>query len=96
MKTNQDHQQEGANTPPVHSADYGRVRASVWAHVENGTTQYKITLSRSFLQKDGAWSRGRTFYQSELAAVVEVCARVQLWIERQQRAAQTQPTLAGT
>ena len=90
MKTTK-HNEE--NSTPTSTFDCGRVRASVWSQNEKGETRYKITITRSF-KKDGAWTRGRTFFQSELAAVAEVIARAQLWIERQQRQAQLQ--LPGT
>jgi hypothetical protein len=60
------------NSAPVHSENSGRVRASVWQTDDNGTTRYKITITRSYQEKDGAWRRGRTFFHHELAAVIEV------------------------
>ena len=95
MKTiNKSHDEE--NSAPAHVADCGRVRAAVWQTVENGTTRYKITVSRSFKQEDGTWKRGRTFFAGELPALVEVVAKSQRWIERQEREASAQLQLAGT
>lgn len=93
MKTNNHHHEE-KNTPPIFTADCGRVRASVWRVEENGARRYKITVTRSFKQENGEWTRGRTFFRGELPAVVEVTARVQRWIARQERE-QQQPALAG-
>jgi hypothetical protein len=62
--------------------------------LENGTTRHKIAITRSFQQETGEWTVGRMFFQGELPAVVEVTARAQRWIERQQREHQ-QPALAG-
>jgi len=53
--------------------------------LENGTTRHKIAITRSFQQETGEWTVGRMFFQGELPAVVEVTARAQRWIERQQR-----------
>lgn len=92
--TNKNSEQE--NTAPVHSENSGRVRASVWETEVDGAKRYKITITRSFQEKDGAWKRGRTYFQSELAAVIEVAARAQRWIERQQRESQGQLQLAAT
>lgn len=93
MKMNNNHHEE-KNTPPIFTADCGRVRASVWKVEENGAMRYKVTVSRSFRQENGEWTRGRTFFSGELSAIVAVTARAQMWIERQQREHQ-QPALAG-
>jgi hypothetical protein len=93
MKTTNSH--DVVNSAPASTFDCGRVRASVWTQTENGETRYKITISKSFKQGDG-WTRGRTFFSGELAAVVEVVARAQRWIQWQQREAQAQLALAGT
>ena len=90
MNTNQN---DGENTPPVYSADCGRVRASIWANTVNGLTSYKVIISRSF-EKNGEWLRGKTFYDGELSAVVEVTARAQIWIGRHKRKTQAQLQLA--
>ena len=95
MKTNTNKNNDDQNSSPAHVADCGRVRASVWQNDANGIPQFKIIISRSF-HEDGAWQRGRTFYADELAAVVEVAARVQRWIQWRQREAQAQLQLAGT
>ena len=94
MNTKQDHQPEDANTPPVHVADCGRVRASVWEQSAKGTTRHKVIISRRFT-RNGEWIRGRTFYADELPAVIEVSARVQRWIDRREREAQAQFPLAA-
>jgi hypothetical protein len=95
MKTNHKPRVDEKNTPPIFATDCGRVRASVWQVKENGSRRYKITVTRSFQQENGEWTRGRTFFQGELPAVVEVTARVQRWIDWQERGQQQQPTLAG-
>lgn len=95
MKTNTKKGHDDKNSAPAHVADCGRVRASVWQSKSNGTPQFKISISRSFHQ-DGAWQRGRTFYADELAAVVEVAARAQRWIQWRKRDAQAQLQLAAT
>jgi hypothetical protein len=95
MKSNDRNQTPESNTAPVHTATCGRVRAAVWQSTEQGNVGYKVTISRSF-NRDGKWTRGRTYFPGVLAAVVEVCAKVQRWIEWQQREAQKQPALAGT
>jgi len=94
MKTNTAKPTDKTTNGPIHTASCGRVQASVWKNDEHGTTRYKITITRSF-NKDGAWTRGRTYFPNELAAVVEVCARVQRWIDWQNREAKLQPTAAG-
>lgn len=81
------------NFAPVHSENAGRVRASVWATQKDGAKHYKITITRSFKQENGEWKRGRTFFQSELSAVIEVTARIQSWVERQQRDSRPQPQM---
>jgi len=86
---------DNPNTPPIHVADCGRVRASVWERQANGITQFKLTFTRSF-QVEGEWKRGRTFYSDEIPALVEVAARAQLWIDRRKRDAQAQLHLAVT
>jgi len=94
MKTNNRHEED--NSAPAHVSDCGRVRAAVWQTVANGTARYKITVSRSFKQEDGTWKRGRTFFAGELPALVEVVAKSQQWIDRQERQANAQqPALAG-
>ena len=95
MKTKTGKNSDEQNSAPAHVADCGRVRASVWQNDANGQPQFKITISRSF-HEDGAWQRGRTFYADELAAVVEVAARAQRWIQWRKRDAQTQLQLAAT
>lgn len=84
-------QAQNDNTP-VHVADSGRVRASVWQSVVDNTPQYKITISRSY-KRDNSWHRGHSYYPEELPAVVEVAARAQRWIDRRKRDAQIQPLL---
>jgi len=94
MKTTNNKNNNEENSAPAHVADCGRVRAAVWRSEDNGVTRFKITISRSFKQENGEWKRGRTFFAGELPAIVEVVARAQRWIERQQRD-QRQPALAG-
>lgn len=96
MKTANNRNHDEENSAPAHVADCGRVRAAVWQSEGNGVRRYKITVSRSFKQEDGTWKRGRTFFAGELTAVVEVVARSQRWIERQEREASAQLQLAGT
>ena len=95
MKTNKNNPTEGTNTAPIHSVNCGRVRASVWENIVSGTIQYKVILSSS-IHRNGEWIRGKTFYNDELAAVIEVSARVQRWIEWRKRDAQSQLQLART
>lgn len=93
MKANQDNQIEPANTPPIHSANCGRVRASVWENSKNGDVEFKVILSCS-IKKNGEWTRGKTFFHDELPAVIEVAARAQRWIEWRKREMQSQLNLA--
>lgn len=96
MKTKNKNHDEAKTTAPIFAADCGRVRGSVWKIEENGATRYKVTLTRSFRQENGEWTRGRTFFRGELSAIVEVTGRVQRWIERQEREASAQLQLLGT
>jgi hypothetical protein len=95
MKTNTNKTSDEHNSAPAHFADCGRVRASVWQSEANGTLRFKITISRSF-NEDGVWKRGRTFFGDELAAVVEVVARAQRWIQWRKRDAQAQLPLMAS
>ena len=95
MKTRISKNSDEHNSAPAHVADCGRVRASVWQTESNGSPRFKVTISRSF-HEGGAWQRGRTFYGDELAAVVEVAARAQRWIQWRKRDAQTRLQLAVT
>jgi hypothetical protein len=96
MKTTNSNHQNEENSAPVHVADCGRVRAAVWQAEADGGLRYKITITRSIRQDDGTWKRGRTFFAGEIPAIVEVAARAQRWIERQQREAQAQLPLTET
>jgi hypothetical protein len=84
MKTNHG-QNTDATSPPSHTACAGVIRACVWESqdAEHGV-RHKILISRLF-KDDGGWQRGRTFYASELAALVEAVAKAQRWIEHRRR-----------
>ena len=58
------------NTVPSHTSRAGKIRAAVWErHDVNGVT-HKIMVNRLFRQGD-KWQRDRTFFASELPAVVQ-------------------------
>jgi hypothetical protein len=80
---------ESSKQSPAHVFDTGRIRASIWEARANEVPLYKVTISCSY-KRDNAWHRSHTFYAEELAAVVEVAARAQRWIERQKRQEQQQ------
>ena len=83
--------------PPAYTSCAGKIRACVWESHEPGGVRHKVIVSRLF--KEGAsWQRGRTFYGSELAALVEAVGRAQRWIQNRHRQLEfpQQPAQAGT
>ena len=88
MKTNQN---EEVNSRPTFTSASGKVRACVWETREENTFRHKITLSRLFREDNGSWQRGRTFFASELAQVVEAVGRAQTWIDRRRRQLEFSP-----
>lgn len=84
MQTNQS-QKSDTNSPPVHTACAGSIRASVW---ESEDKQYgirhKILVTRMF-KENGVWLRGKTFYADELAALIESLAKAQRWVNYRRR-----------
>jgi len=87
MKTTTD---KNENTPPTHIARAGGVQASVWERSTENGVQYKVTISKLF-KRDDNWQRGRTFFASELAPVIEAASKAQQWIERRDRQLQFPP-----
>jgi len=76
------------NTVPSHTSSAGKIRAAVWErHGENGVT-HKIMINRLFRRGD-EWQRGRTFFASELPAVVQAVSSAQQWIEHRRREMET-------
>lgn len=92
MKTNDE-----TNTAPTHTTRAGLIRASVWETTDEKGIRHKITISRLFREENGSWQRGKTFYSSELAAVIEAIGKAQRWIEQRHRQSQTSApaTVAG-
>ena len=82
MKANQN---ESANSAPTFTSCAGRIRACVWESHEDDTYRHKIILSKFIRNNDGTWQRGRTFWGSELAHVVETIGKAQGWIEKRRR-----------
>ena len=81
MKTNQN---EAQNSAPAYTSCSGKIRACVWESQESSGIRHKIIVSRFFKQND-SWHRGRTFYASELAMVVEAVSKAQQWIQGRNR-----------
>ena len=91
MKTNQD-QNTDSTTPPTHTVCAGVIRACVWESQDEHGLRHKVLISRLF-KENGGWQRGRTFYASELAALVEAIAKAQGWIDQRRRQlGMSQPT----
>jgi len=84
---------QNPNTAPVHTARAGTVNASVWETVTEKGPQFKVIISRMF-RKDEQWQRGHTFYDDNLAAVVEAVGKAQQWIERRRHEIETEPQLS--
>ena len=81
------------NTVPSHTSRAGKIRAAVWErHGENGVT-HKIMVNRLFRQGD-KWQRGRTFFASELPAVVQAISSAQEWIAHRRRQMENPPQSA--
>jgi len=72
------------NTAPAFTARAGSIRASIWESEHETGLRHKIVVNRQFRQGDG-WQQGRTFYASELAAVVEAVSKAQQWIQFRHR-----------
>ena len=82
MKTNTNEEQ---NSAPAYTACSGRIRAAVWESDDSGALRHKITVNRLFREESGAWKRGRTFYASELASLVEAVSKAQQWVQQRNR-----------
>jgi len=82
MKTIKNEEQ---NSAPAYTAHAGRIRASVWESDDASGIRHKITVNRLFRKDNGTWQRGRTFYGSELAALVEAVSKAQQWIQQRHR-----------
>ena len=91
MRTNQN---EVQNESPTFTSCVGQIRACVWEFREGDTCRHKILLSKLFRQNNGSWQRGRTFWASELAQIVEAVGKAQQWIDRRGRQLQPPPTRA--
>ena len=95
MKTNQD-QNADSTTRPAHTACAGVIRACVWESQDEHGLRHKILISRLFKEENGGWQRGRTFYASELALLVEAITKAQCWINHRRRQLEMpQPTEAA-
>ena len=81
MKTNKNEEQ---NSAPTYTSCAGKIRACVWESNEPDGIRHKIIVSRLFKEKD-SWHRGRTFYASELAALVEAISKAQQWVQQRHR-----------
>ena len=79
MKTTHD-----KNTAPAYTTRAGSIRASIWESEHETGLRHKVVVNRLFRQGD-AWQQGRTFYASELAAVVEAVSKAQQWIQFRRR-----------
>jgi len=75
---------EDQNSAPAHTSCAGKIRACVWESRESNSIRHKIVVSRLFKQND-SWQRGRTFYASELPALVEVISKAQQWLQQRHR-----------
>ena len=78
-------QNEGTNSAPTFTSCVGRIRACVWESQIGSVCRHKITLSKLVREDSGNWQRGRTFWGSELAQVVEAVGKAQGWIENRRR-----------
>jgi len=81
MKTNQN---EAQNSAPAYTSCSGKIRACVWESQESNGIRHKIVVSRLF-KRDDVWQRGRTFYASEVPALVEALSKAQQWVQRRHR-----------
>lgn len=72
------------NTAPAFTTRAGTIRASIWESQHENGPRHKIVVNRLFRQGD-VWQQGRTFYASELAAVVEAVSKAQQWIQFRRR-----------
>jgi hypothetical protein len=82
---------ENTNTPPAYIARAGAIHASVWESESETGLRFKVTITRLFRQGSGHWQRGRTYYASELATVIEAASKAQRWIQNRQRQLQLAP-----
>jgi len=72
------------NTVPSHTSRAGKIRAAVWERDGENGISHKIMINRLFRQGD-KWQRSRTFFASELPAVVQAVSSAQQWIEHRRR-----------
>ncbi len=55
---------------PIATRQFDRVHAAIWRHEgegeQAGTSYYKVTLSRNYKDRDGAWQRSHQFSMRDL------------------------------
>jgi hypothetical protein len=83
------------NTIPSHTSRAGKIRVAVWEHHGENGVAHKIMVNRLFQQGD-KWQRGRTFFASELPAIVQAVNSARQWIDHRRQELRMPPSSAPT
>ena len=70
---------ENGKQRPAHEIRLGRIKATIWANLNDNGTWYNVTLSRNY--KDGdEWKSSESFGRDDIPLVIKALDRAQDFI----------------
>ena len=64
---------------PVHTVDFGKIRAHIWANESKFGTRLNVTVARYYLE-NGRWKRSESFGKNELLILAKALVDAHTWI----------------
>ena len=69
------------NNRPVHEVRFGAVKASIWQNTFGDTTLHKVTLTRSYKDRESnQWKNTDSFGRDDLLLLAKVADQAHSWI----------------